>query len=1017
MIQLSIFKLRPLLCVIMWLICTSAYAQNISGQVTDEQGQGLPGVSIGVKGTQEGTSTNVNGAFTITVSDNKAVLVFSYVGYVSQEVAVANRANIKITLKEDSKALEEVVVVGYGTQQKKDLTGSIASADLVAFKESPNVSILQSLKGSLPGLTIGQTNRAGDEASINIRGTTTLNGNTSPLIIVDGIMFNGRLSDINPADVASVDVLKDPSSKAVYGSQAANGVVLITTKSGRMATKPAITYSGSYAISSPTVNAKLLDRDAFLEKVKDINYLNAFTPESGYTVENPNWDFSKSEMFPRTLAGVAANNNFDWYDALTQNSLITNHTLAISGGSDKTSYFMSGGYTNEKGFIKNDDYSRYTVRINLDTEATNWLTLGTNTSGAFTNFFKDAPDMNSIVGTNPLVTPRNDNGGYVINPIGDFNVNPFLAAENDRHEVQSRFVGNFYGIVRIPSLPGLSYRLNFGNSLKYFKTATSSIYGAGQTGSAAKNDATQYEQTLDNIFTYSKSFGKHSINATAVYGYNKTDFDRTVASGTGFSDLNLSYNSLQQAEIQKISSEAWNETLLYQMGSLAYNYGSKYLIKATVRRDGFSGFSKNNKTGIFPSLGVGWVLSEEAFFKIPVIDFLKIRGSYGENGNKVSRYSSLARVSTGDESKYVFGDGALTSIGRSVSSLANPDLKWERTRGINIGIDFAVLKNRIDGNIEYYNSNTNDLLWQKVLPQTSGFSTVFTNLGQLNNTGVEFMLHGAPLMTKDFTWDLTLNFTSNKNKIVKLLGEDLNNDGREDDLIASGLFIGEPIGTIYDYQVNGVYGLNDEKIAGFLPGTYRINDLDADGKITPATDRKILGRTEPAYQIGIQNTFSYKQFTLRAFINSIQGGKDGYLSGNYPYGYNGTPGNATNSNWFDFYQPWSPRNPDAKYPNPWVPSPAGGRGYFQRNFVRLQDISLSYNFQDKIAKKIGAQHFKLFVSGKNLLTFTKWDGWDPETNTTLTPVGSGTINTALGITSINAFPVLKSYSFGLEITF
>ena len=994
-----------LLSGVFTLLLATAWAQStqtVGGRVTDETGQTLPGVSVVLKGTTTGTTTDTDGQYKLTAQPANT-LIFSFVGYGTKEILVGNQTTINTVLKPDDKTLNEVVVVGYGTQQRKDLTGAIASANLVAFKEAPNVSILQSLKGSLPGLTIGQTNQAGQEAAINIRGTSTLNGNTAPLIIVDGLIYNGRLSDINPADVASVDVLKDPSSKAIYGSQAANGVILVTTKTGRASTKPTITYSGNYAVSSPTVNAKLLRRDAFLEKIRDINYLKAFTKESGYTQPDPAWTFTNSELFPISVAGVAAGNDYDWYGDLTQNGSIQSHNVSISGGSEKTNYFMSGGYTKEKGFIKNDDYARYTVRINVDTEVTKWLTIGANTSGAFTNFFKDSPDLNSIVGTNPLVLPRDADGNYIVNPIGDFQVNPFLSAENDRYEVQNRLVGNFYGIVRIPSVPGFSYRVNFGNNLKFFKNYTSSIYGAGRTGSAAKNDATQYDQTLDNILNYTHSFGKHNINATAVYGYNTSQFNRTVASGTGFSDLNLSYNSLQQAEIQKISSEAWKEVLLYQLASVSYNYGSKYLIKATVRRDGFSGFSANNKTGIFPSLGVGWVISEEKFFKVPGIDFLKIRGSYGENGNKVARYSSLAQVAAVDASKYVFGDGGLTAIGRSVSTLGNSDLKWERTRGINIGLDFAILNNRIDGNIEYYNSNTKDLLWQKTLPQTSGFASVFTNLGQINNTGFEFLLHGQPVRTKNLSWDVTVNFARNRNKVVTILGEDNNNDGVEDDLIASGLFIGKPIGTIYDYKVQGIYQLADEKSAGFLAGTYRIEDVNKDGKITAADDRQILGNTEPAYSFGVQNTVSYGQFTLRAFINSIQGGKNSYLSPNFPAGNYGTSGNATNSNWFDFTDFWSSRNPGGRYPNPWLSTPAGGREYVQRNFVRLQDISLSYSLTNQIAKKIGATNCKVFVSGKNLLTFTKWQGWDPE-------VG-------LGVSSVNAFPVMKSYSLGLDITF
>lgn len=998
----------------------SGIAQSITGKITDENGQTIPGTSILEKGTKTGVAASADGTFTIKVSSNKAILIFSSVGYKSKEEAINNRTVINVTLNSDISQLSEVVVVGYGTQKKKDLTGSIASADLVAFKESPNVSILQSLKGALPGLTIGQTNRAGDDASINIRGTSTLNGNTNPLIIVDGIIFNGRLSDIAPSDVQSVDVLKDPSSKAVYGSQAANGVILITTKTGRAATKPSITYSGSYAVSSPTINAKLLRRDAFLEKVRDISYLQSFTKESGYTAQNPAWTFANSELFPILREGFTAGNDYDWYGELTQNGIISNHNVSISGGSDKTNYFLSGGYTNEKGLIKNDDYGRYTTRINIDTEVAKWLTIGANTSGAFTDFSKDSPDMNSIVGTSPLVKPRGANGNYIINPIADLNVNPFLAAENDRSELQTRLVGNFYAIVKIPSIQGLSYRANFGNNLKFFKNYASSIYGAGQTGSASKNDATTYEQTFDNILNYKKAFGKHNFDVTALYGYQTVDFNRTTASGTGFADLNLSYNSLQNAEIQKITSEAYKEALLYQMGSIAYNYGGKYLIKATVRRDGFSGFSPVNKTGIFPSIGLGWVISEENFLKnIKGIDYLKIRGSYGENGNKVARYSSLARVSSDDASKYVFGDGGTTAIGRSVSSLANSDLKWERTSGVNIGADFAILKNKIDGNFEYYNSNTNDLLWQQALPQTSGFSNVFTNLGQLNNSGIEFMLHGVPVQTKDFRWDVTVNFTRNRNTVVTILGEDKNGDGVEDDLIASGLFIGKPIGTIFDYKTTGIYQLADEKLAGFQAGTYRIEDINADGKITAADDRQILGNIEPAYSFGIQNTVSYKQFTLRAFINSIQGGKNSYLSANLPYGYNGTPGQAANANWFDFVDFWSPRNPNGIHANTWTPTPVGSREYFSRNFIRLQDISLSYSLTDKLAKKIGAANAKLFVSGKNLLTITNWKGWDPETNTTLFPIGgpSGGINTALGVTSINAFPVMKSVSLGVEISF
>ncbi|WP_341228430.1 TonB-dependent receptor [uncultured Arcticibacterium sp.] len=989
------------------LICVSfgstrAWAQQITGKVVGEDGDALPGVSVLVKGTVTGTTTDALGVYELESVPRGQTLIFSYIGYTSEEVLVASQSIIDVTLVADFTSLGEVIVVGYGTQKKKDLTGSIASADLEAFQESPNVSILQSLKGALPGLTIGQTNQAGQEASINIRGTSTLNGNTSPLIIVDGLIFNGRFSDINPSDVSSVDVLKDPSSKAIYGSQAANGVILVTTKTGKTNQKPSITYSGSYATSSPTINSSLLDREAYLQKVRDINYYNSYTKESGYLEPNPDWDFINSDMNPPLLAGIAAGNDYDWFGNLTQPALITNHNVGVSGGSDKTTYFLSAGYTGEKGFVKNDDYQRITTRLNLDTEVTKWLTVGANTSATFTDFSGDAPRVASISITSPLVLPRDENGVFITNPVGDNNVNAFLDATNDNFETQSRIVGNFYAIAKLSAVPGLSYRVNFGNNVKFFKDFGSSIYGSGFTGLAYKNNSFQYEQTLDNILSYVKTFGKHNVNATAVYGYNTARYERTAASGSGFSDLDLSYNNLALAEIRNIESSAWDEALLYQLASAAYNYDGKYLLKATVRRDGFSGFSQNNKTAIFPSLGMGWVLSEESFFNIPAVNFLKIRGSYGENGNKVARYSSLAVVEAGEASKYVFGDGGTTLIGRTVSTLANSDLKWERTKGVNIGADFAILNNRVDGNIEYYNSNTYDLLWSKILPQTSGFSQVLSNVGQLNNTGFEFMVHGRVLEGKKLSWDMTLNFSRNRNKVVSLLGQDLDNDGKEDDLIASGLFIGQPIGTIYDYQVDGIHQVGEELPAGFEPGSYKVIDQNNDGKFSPADDRVILGNAEPAYSFGIQNTIGYDQFTLRFFLNSIQGGKNGYMKSNYFSG-GGSRGNATNSNWFDFYDYWSPRNPDAEYPTPWVGSPVGGRAYYQRNFVRLQDISLAYNFSDKLTEKLKVQNLKLYASGKNLLTLTQWDGWDPETG--------------VGIDSRNPYPVMKSYSFGLEISF
>jgi len=979
--------------------------RTITGKVSDENGESLLGASVVVKGTTVGVTTDMDGNYNLEIPDNAEILVFSFVGMKSQEVVIGTQTQINAIMEANMVGLEEVVAVGYGTMKKMDITGSSVSADIDAFREAPNVSILQSLQGSVPGVTIGQVNQAGEEASINIRGTSTLNGNKNPLIVVDNIIFSGRFSDINPADVESVEILKDASSKAIYGAQAANGVILVTTKTGKNNKASIFSYSGSVSTSSPTIDARLLNKEEYLKKVRDIEWRNAYTEASAYTEINPDWDYYNSDMGPVILDGIDAGIDYDWWDAVTQPAYLNNHTFSVTGGTDKTSYYLSAGYSGQSGFIKNDDYSRLSLRLNFDTEVTSWLTVGANISGSFLDFSGEYPTMNSIVSTAPTVSPWDENGDFIINPVGNLALNLLLASSSDDYNKQNRFVGNFYGIIDIPWVKGLTYRINQGNNMKFFKDFNSTIYGAGLTGSSHKINAYQYETTLDNILNYTKRFGDHDLNATFVYGYNKLNYERTAANGEGYSDLDLSYNNIELAEIHKIESSAWDEASLYQMLRVGYNYQQKYLLTATVRRDGFSGFAENHKSAIFPSVGLGWVITSEDFMNVPGIDYLKLRCSYGENGNKVERYQSLAVVETGEDSKYVFGDGASTSIGRSVASLSNSDLKWEKTLGVNLGLDYAILDSRIKGNIEYYNSNTNDLLWTMVLPKISGFENVLTNIGEINNTGIELYIEGSPVKTSDFNWNVGLSLSHNKNTIKSLLGEDNDGDGVEDDLISSGLFIGESIGAIYGYEIDGVWQIGDDMPVGFEPGSYKVIDQDGDGSITEENDRILIGHEEPAYQFGIQNTLKYKNFTLRFFINSIQGGKNGYMGVNHPEGSYETKGNATNTNWFNFYDYWAPTRPDAKYSNPWVGSPvnSSAKRYFQRNFVRLQDISLSYTLPQFTINKLSLKGAKIYVSGKNLLTLTKWDGWDPETGQ--------------GIATTGAFPLMKSYTIGIDLTF
>ncbi|WP_236978956.1 SusC/RagA family TonB-linked outer membrane protein [Membranihabitans maritimus] len=987
------------------LISTGIFAQEITvnGSVQDASGEPVIGATILVKGTTNGTTTDIDGQYELANVGADTVLVFSYVGMKSQEVMVNAQNRIDVVLEEGAIGLEEVVVVGYGTQRKSDLTGSIASADIEAFRESPNVNIMQSLQGSVPGVQIGQVNQAGEEPSIQVRGQSTLNGSTSPLIVVDGIIFRGRIADLNPADIASVDVLKDASSKAIYGAQAANGVILITTKEGKVSQKPTIQYSGSISTQNPTVDARILNREEVLQKIKDIEYRNAYLGP-GYTEPNPDWEFDQSELLPKLLSGIENGTDYDWWGALTSPGHIMNHVLSISGGSENTNYYLSGGYTDQKGFILNDNYSRATARINIETDLTNWLTVGTNTYASFADFSGVYPNINGISrGTSPLVAPKDQNGELIVNHLGDNNVNPFLNAQADDRDLNNRVSGNLFAKIKVPQIKGLSYQLNFNNNLNWFSHSTSNIYGAGLSGAASKAHASNYDVMLDNILTYNREFNNHSVNFTLVAGYNKVKFDRTYAGGENIPNLSLSYNSLEQSIIREINSDAWEQVSTYQMGRFNYNFKNRYILTGTLRRDGFSGFSANNKFGLFPSLGAGWVVSEESFFSMPNINFLKIRASYGQNGNQAARYSSLARVLSSESNHYVYGDGSGTSLGLSPASLANSDLSWETSTGLNLGVDFGVINERVRGNIEYYSTATTDLLWDLRLPQITGFSQITTNLGRIENRGFEVSLQTIPVQKKNFRWNLNLNFSRNQNKIVELLQLDNNGDGKEDDLVASGLFIGESIGTIYGYEIDGIWQVNDEIQEGFSPGTYRIVDQNNDGAISASDDRVILGRSEPAFRFGIQNTFRYKGLSLRIFVNSIQGGKNGYLGANHPSGVAGTPGTAQNSNWFTFYDYWSTLNPDGKYPRTWEAAQIKPSQYFSRSFVRLQDLSLSYSFKKSTLEQIGINNTKIYVSGKNVLTLTKWDGWDPETNQ--------------GIGNANAFPLMKAYTLGLDISF
>jgi TonB-linked SusC/RagA family outer membrane protein len=990
----------------------TAFGQTLSvnGKVLNDKGAPVEGASVVQKGSSNGTVSDKNGAFSIQVPSN-AVLEISAVGYGKKEVNVTGSGDLTIEILSDEKILGEIVVTGYGTQKKIDVVGAVSRVDLESRRDAPNTNIAQYLQGSVPGLNVGVSTISGGTPPITIRGQNTLSGNQTVLIILDGIQYTGSLSSINPDDIASIDVLKDASSTAIYGAQAANGVILITSRRGRVSQKPRVSFSTSYSSQNPTVgDLRPYDRDGFIKFMTENFYEKAYLAPD-YT--QPNTAFDLATVIDPVLVGPDGKlkpYNYDWFGAASGTGSIFETNLSLSGGSDRFNYFLSGSVVDQKGYIINDIFKRKTLRVNLETKPVTWWKIGLQSSGSFVNQDGAEPSWGSIQRMPPLLEPYDSNGVLIPFPTRTLEPSPFTTYYVQDHDRNNSYFANLYSDIDFPFLKGLNYRMNFGNNYRETQRFFASEYAAGQTGQAYKNFQNYYDYTFDNILTYTNTFGKHSVTGTLLYGAIERNFNSTNSRSEGFSRLTLGYNNLAQGTNRFAESDAWSEALNYQMARVHYKFNDKYLITGTIRRDGFSGFAKNNKYGVFPTVAVGWILSEESFMKdVKFVNSLKIRAGYGINGNQTSRYTSIARVDANNS--YVFGDGGTTAFGQQVSTLGNDDLAWEQTKGLNFGIDFGLLANRLTGTLDFYQNKTDDLLYSINIPAITGFSSIRTNVGQIKNTGFEAAINYGIIRNKDLRWDVTLNFSTNTNEVVTINGVDANGDGKEDDLVSSGLFIGKPIGTIYDYELDGIYQLNDPRLPGFQVGTRRIVDQNKNGDISQQDDRIILGKREPAYRWSFANTVAYKDLSLFVFINAVQGGNDGFLGNNNPSYFR--EDNTIRINDLVGIDYWSPNNPNGKYPR----NVSGTRAKFDpnnwqsRSFVRLQDVTLSYNFSSML-KKLELQNLSFYISGRNLFTWTNWEGWDPES----TYQDANDVPQAEGL-RIGGRPVLRTFTFGVNLVF
>lgn len=983
--------------------------QVVTGTVTEsETGEAMPGVNILVKGTTIGTLTDPNGKFSLPVPDpGNAILVFSFIGYSTREVPVEGKPVINLALASELTGLDEVIVVGYGTMKKSDLTGSVVRADIESFREAPNVSVMQSLQGSVAGLNVGQVNQSGEEPDILIRGMSSISGETSPLIVVDNVIFRGNIIDINPNDIASIDILKDASSAAIYGSQASNGVILITTtRSGGADGKPIFNYSSYYSFQSPVKELIPGTPEEYIKKTEESDIYNSRIASSGYIELNPAWNPSGKFKTSEEIAAYNQGRSTDWYNLLTNDNMYTqSHNLSLTNSTKFNNYLISVGYTEQNGYMLNEDYSRLNARINIDNTITDWLQIGVQSFMTLSDYSgQDANPNNRYL--SPYATAYDENGELVLITGGN-TVNPLIQADADQLEKRLNLFGNIFANIKVPFIKGLAYKVNFSNNYRTSNNYYFRYYESNFQGQGSKTDNFNNGWSVDNIVTYKRVFNNiHNIDITLVYGLEKLKETYTTATASVFSSFSLGYNKLQvgSAGLQEALSGAWEESSLYNMGRIFYGYRNKYLFTGTVRRDGFSGFGELNKFGIFPSMSVAWVISEEPFLrdKFTWLDQFKARLSYGSTGNRtVGRYQTLARVTGGYN--YITSTGAPIYT-QNISSLESPNLKWETTTGVNFGIDFGIFERRISGSIDYYNNNTKDLLYNVDLPAVSRFQKFPDNLGKLHNHGLEISLTSVNLRMSDIDWTSTLTFSRNRNQLKQLLGFDLNDDGKEDDLISEGLFIGQPLDAIYTYKIDGKWQVGEVIPPGNDLGANKVVDISKDGTID-ANDKTIIGYRNPSYRFSINNLIRYKEWALKFFIYSIQGGKNYYMSEDDILGLQiRNQENHFNVNFPSGLDYWTPQNPDAKYqrPNINVSDGLAGSGFSQRNFARLQDLSLSYDLPAALIQKIRIQNLKVYLSGKNLITLTKWPGWDPETGEKI---------------SINGLPVVKSYTIGVNVEF
>ncbi len=997
--------------LIVWTIlilgATSAWAQNaqVRGTVSDETGAPLPGVTILVKGTTTGTTTDIDGQYVISTPSN-GVLVFSFIGYTPVEREVGNQSQINISLSPDLSDLDEVVVVGYGTVKKSQLTGAISSVGNKEIQELPIKDARQALQGRAAGVDVTQPgSKPGASPQVRIRGRRSFNASNEPLYVIDGIPVAGGIDDINPQDITSMEVLKDASATAIYGSRGSNGVVLITTKRGNVG-KTVVSLDAYYGINKSLGRIDVFNGEEFAEYKRESRRAGEGYPAGPGTPE------ADAKIFePVELDGIATGRSIDYPAGLMRNGSIQSYQLGISGGSDKTTFYISSNYFKDEGVIINQDFTRYTFRANIDHKINNKIKFGTSTLVSYSD--RNGENFNPLGGAlaeNPLGKPYDDDGNLIFLPTSDgLRTNPFAEVVDGAQVDLTKNYRIFNSIfAQYDIVPGLSYRMVFGPDItisrngRFTGSQTNARRGGAATGSV--DDRFSFNYTLENILTYTKTFnGKHNLNLTALQSIQRDKFEQTTVSVLGIPAESQLYHRLGDAsQITGANTNLVEWSLMSFMGRVNYDYKNKFLLTGTLRADGSSRFGENNRFAYFPSVAVGWNIHSESFMSnSSTIDQLKLRASYGSIGNQaINPYQTQALLG---RTSYAYDNTA--AFGYGPGTIGNPDLKWETSTTLNLGLDFALWKSRIFGSLEYYITNTSDLLAPQPLPNSTGFGGYTTNIGETRNKGVELTLSTLNVESGSFTWSSDIIFTKNKEEIISLPnGDD----------ISAGRFIGQPLTVFYDLKKIGIWQTSEADVAktfGSVPGEIKIEDFNGDGVIN-SLDRQFLGSAVPDFALGFTNRFTFKGFDLSFFLYA----RSGYMIRSQFHTQNNTLAGRYNNLDINY---WTPNNPTNDYPRPNVNQEsakyASSMEYFDGSFLKVRNINFGYNFSPDAAKKIGLSNLRIYSSIQQPFIFANYrsehKGIDPEVYL------DGEQGVGAGAVNANVTPAITSFTFGINAKF